>query len=134
MILFVDDERRHISSYVTELEELGYTVVCENSVDQALQFLDRNRSNLKLIILDIMMPPGQAFKKLDTDEGRRTGVFFFERVKERAPELPVIVLTNVADDELMDRLRDEKNCWYFQKKHYLPYEIAQEVKRIYPLG
>lgn len=134
MILFVDDERRHISSYVSELEELGYRVVCENSVDQALQFLNNNRSNLKLIILDIMMPPGRSFKKMDTDEGRRTGVYFFEQVKERAPELPVIVLTNVSDDDVLDRLRDEENCWYFQKKDYLPYEIAQEVKRIYPLS
>ena len=134
MILFVDDERRHISSYVTELEELGYKVICENSVDQALHFLDKNRINLKLLILDIMMPPGKSFKKMDTDEGRRTGIYFFEQVKERAPELCVIVLTNVADEDLMDRLREEDNCWYFQKKDYLPYEIAQEVKRIYPLS
>src|SRR5690242_19172073 len=119
MILFVDDERRHISSYVTELEELGYIVICENSVDQALHFLDKNRSNLKLLILDIMMPQGKSFKRMDTEEGRRTGIYLFEQVKERAPELCVIVLTNVADVELMDRLREEDNCWYFQKKDYL---------------
>jgi len=129
MILFVDDESRHMNSYAQDLTEAGYEIVFQRNVDQALEYLTEHVTEIKLLILDIMMPPGKTFKDADTDEGRRTGVQFYERVREKMPELPVIILTNVADDELMDKFREDENCRYFQKKHYLPFEIVQEVKK-----
>ena len=130
MILFVDDEIRHTSNFVLELEARGYQISFQSDVDLALQFLEENQNDIELMILDIMMPPGKKFREVDTDEGLRTGVRFYERAREISPELPVIILTNVSDVELEVQFQKEANCWYFQKKHYLPYEIAQEVNRI----
>ena len=130
MILFVDDEIRHTSNFVLELEARGYQISFQSDVDLALQFLEENQNDIELMILDIMMPPGKSFRDVDTDEGLRTGVYLYERAREISPELPVIILTNVSDVELEVQFQKEANCWYFQKKHYLPYEIAQEVNRI----
>ena len=130
MILFIDDESRHMGSYRDELKLSGCEVVFESDTDGAWEFFEKNTHRIELIILDIMMPPGKSFEDADTEEGRRTGVHFYHRVRERAPELPVIILTNVADDDLMDSFRDDENCWYFEKMRYMPFEIAREVKRI----
>jgi CheY-like chemotaxis protein len=130
MILFVDDERRHTSDFVRELEESGYQISFQSNVDLALQFLEESENDIELMILDIMMPPGKRFRDVDTDEGLRTGVYLYERAREIRPELPVIILTNVSDVELELQFQREANCWYFQKKHYLPYEVSHEVNRI----
>ena len=129
MILFVDDERRHSDSYIRELNK-KYQVIFHKDVDRAWQCFEKDTDEIELLILDIMMPPGDTFRKVDTDEGRRTGISFYEKIRKRTPRLPVIVLTNVADEEVEHRFRVEENCWYFQKEHYLPYELLKEVEQI----
>ena len=129
MILFVDDEARWVDSLVRELTE-KYEVSFYRDVDSAWQCFEEFPDDIELLILDIMMPPGNVFKEFDTDEGRRTGIFFYEKVRDREPWLPVIILTNVSDEEVIHRFRTEKNCWLFEKTDYLPYQIVQEVDQI----
>jgi DNA-binding response OmpR family regulator len=132
VILFVDDERRHIDSYTDDLTRSGYDVVYRPGVDNAVHYFDANSAEIRLVILDLMMSPGKTFENVDTDDGLRTGVHFYYRVREKVPELPVIILTNVNEDDVRAIFEGDENCWYFEKEHYLPYEITQEVKRIYP--
>ncbi|MFQ5603009.1 MAG: response regulator [bacterium] len=130
MILFLDDEKREMDSYAKELELCGYKVVFQKNVDEAWHFFENNVDGIDLLILDIMMPPGSIFKKVDTREGLRTGVHFFERIRKAAPDLPVIILTNVSDYQLLQRFRKEDNCNFFRKEDYLPFELAEEVEKI----
>jgi DNA-binding response OmpR family regulator len=130
MILFVDDERRYMTAYVEELEAAGYHVSIKTTIDAAHDYFEEHLPEIKLLILDIMMSPGKTFQDEDTHEGLRTGVNFYERVRDRAPDLPVIILTNADDEELIDRFDAEENCRYRQKEKYMPVEIAQEVKEI----
>ena len=130
MILFIDDEKREMDSYVKELGFSGYKVSFQNDADDALRFFEGNLSRLDLLILDIMMPPGSSFKDVDTDLGLRTGVRFYERIREKAPDLPVMILTNVSDERVADRFRRENKCWLLRKEEYLPFEFAEEVKKV----
>jgi len=130
MILFVDDERRRVSSYVEELEDSGYTIEFQTKVDDAWNYFEEHVDEIELLILDIMMSPGRAFQDEDTDGGLRTGVHFYERVRDRAPYLPVMVFTNASPEAMTERFRGEENCWYMPKTDYLPYEIAREIRRI----
>jgi len=132
MILFVDDERRHTDAYTQDLIRSGYKVVYPPGVDNAVHYFDANSTQIELVILDLMMPPGKTFEHVDTDDGLRTGKHFYYRVREKVSKLPVIILTNVSEDDVRAEFERDKNCWYFEKEHYLPYEITQEVKRIYP--
>lgn len=130
MILFVDDERRWAESYVEELELSDHQVSFQMNVDVALQEFERNRPQIELLILDIMMSPGLSFRDIDTDLGLRTGIRFYERIREQAPDLPVIIFTNVSDRTVESRFAEEKNCWFLRKIDYLPHEIAEQVNWI----
>lgn len=133
MILFIDDEKRYSTIYVEAIEDEGHVVEFQKDVDEAWGFFDANADDIDLIVLDIMMSPGSTFGDEDTEGGLRTGLFFYERVREKAPDLPVVILTNASDEELIDRFRGEVRCWFRQKKNYLPFEIAREVRRILAL-
>lgn len=131
MILFVDDEgRRFVGSYLEELERSGFSVHHEVGVDSALAFLRGNLTNIGLLILDVMMPPGEAFKEVDTDEGRTTGIPFFEAVRALASDLPVIILTNNTKAEVRQRFLREDKCWFYQKYEHLPHELVEKVRKI----
>jgi CheY-like chemotaxis protein len=131
MILLIDDEPRGISSYKEDLQlelEPKYEVKYLKRVDDALRFFEEKAGQIDLIILDIMMPPGESFRDDKTTEsGLRTGVSFYERVRKTAPKLPVIILTNVSDPRVLDRFNREANCWFLQKKDVLPFQLTETV-------
>ncbi|MCA9016326.1 MAG: response regulator [Planctomycetaceae bacterium] len=132
MILFVDDETRLMDSYVEELKLSGYEVEFQPNVDKALAFFTKNHANIELMILDIMMPPGASFEGGDNIWGLRTGQYFYEKIRPMAPDLPVIILTNVSDELLAERFQQENNCWFLRKEDFLPFELVQQIRQILP--
>ncbi len=128
MILFVDDEKREVESYVRELQLSGFHVCFQNDVDSALRYFRENAENISILVLDLMMPAGSAFAKEDTDMGLRTGVRFYDSVRARAPDLPVIVLTNVSDESVARRFSAEHQCRFLRKEDYLPFEVVEEIR------
>ena len=79
MILFLDDEERRLSSHVMELRISGYQVNFFKDVSEALTFFEKHVDAIKLLILDIMMPPSGSFQSEDTEAGLRTGVRFLKK-------------------------------------------------------
>jgi DNA-binding NtrC family response regulator len=132
MILFVDDEQREMDSFYLELQmQLSANkVVFINKVDEALKFFKENIDQIQLLILDIMMPPGAEYKNVDTQQGLRTGVKFFETVRAEAPDLPIIIFTNVTEPRVADDFMKQKKCQFFRKENYAPAELAEEVLKI----
>jgi len=77
-ILLVDDAEIILDTYSCLLSEKGYTVVTANSGDQALEeFL---KQPFDLVITDLAMMDGD-------------GITLLEKIKERSPNTPTIVLT-----------------------------------------
>jgi CheY-like chemotaxis protein len=148
MILFVDDEPRYISSFVEELElEFGKDKInCSKDVDEALDFFNHNSNEIKIIILDEMMPPGKTFKNGLTQTGLRTGLFFYKHIRQNFPDLPIIIFTNIPDDytfsdsanhfeigEISKKFKediDNRKALYLQKEDLFPYELAAIVRKI----
>jgi DNA-binding response OmpR family regulator len=130
MILFIDDERREMDSYYLELELSGYQVRFKTDVDAALIFFDDHLDSINMVILDIMMPPGKIFANSDTKLGLRTGLPVFERLREKSPHLPILILTNVSDTEVRNRFRQEDRCWFYRKEDVLPFELIQYIEEI----
>ena len=130
MIIMVDDELRRMAAYVWELRDTGYQVEMCSSVDTALANLEANLPQVRLLILDVMMPPGQAFKNLDTQDGLRTGERFYERVRQLSADLPVFFLTNVSDPHFTKKYLRERHCKVLHKEYYQPFELADEVRRM----
>jgi CheY-like chemotaxis protein len=132
MILFVDDETREVRDYVEELEISKYEVIFVDNVDEALLFLREKPDKIDLLILDIMMPPGSNFEKMDTQIGLRTGICFYNEVRSKNPDLWVLILTNVSDEEVAEEFRDEKYCEFLRKEEFLPLQLVEKVKEILP--
>jgi DNA-binding NarL/FixJ family response regulator len=138
MILFIDDERRSMSSYVEELErQLAETnqqkeVVFLSDVDKALETFNDRFREIEVVVLDIMMPFGKHFDKESTDGGLRTGERFYEHIRRRTLDLSVVILSNVNDARLSKRFSTEEHCWFLQKKDYFPYEFAEAVTEVMP--
>jgi CheY-like chemotaxis protein len=128
MILLVDDEKRYMDSYAEELELQAFAVTVKRDVDDAWRFLEQHLVDIELLILDIMMPPGEFLMDADTNKGLRTGVRFFERARQLSSALPIIVLTNVSDAAVVEQFRGEPNCSFCRKEDYLPFELADEIK------
>ena len=134
MILFIDDEQRYMDAYRQELEIAGHDVSFVNDVDAAAEFLDAHADSIRLVILDLMMPPGHTFRGEDTREGLLTGVRFYERIRKRTLRLPVIIFTNISDEEVLARFEAETHCWFLHKSDVFPYELAERVKDILASG
>lgn len=130
MILFVDDERQNNLEYMEELKFAGKKVEFRKDVAVAFNFLIEHLQEIELLILDIMMPPGDLINENDANGGMRTGVRFYEVVRQMAPELPILILTNVSAHEVQERFDGEYRCWYIRKEKCLPYELSNEVKGI----
>jgi CheY-like chemotaxis protein len=132
MILFVDDEMREVRDYVNELEISGYPVVFMDDASEALEFFYNKSRKVSLLILDLMMPPGSNFEGMDTELGLRTGVCFFKKIREKAPDLYVFVLTNVSDDDVAKHFHSERKCQLLRKEDFLPLQLVEKVKEVLP--
>lgn len=77
-ILIVDDEKNILKLYQAELEDEGYTVVTANSGKEALDIFEKEDPDI--VTLDVLMP--------DID-----GIQVLRQIKEKKPDLPVIMLT-----------------------------------------
>lgn len=131
MILFVDDEDIRMESYREELEFASYKVQYESSVDSAIVFFKENLEDIELIILDVMMPPGEAFANQKTHHGLRTGAYLYEYIRKVRSNIPVIFLTNVSDEALINKVEQasgEALIKFFEKKELLPFELVDKVK------
>lgn len=77
-VLVVDDEKNILKLYKSELEDEGYNVITASSGREALEVFEREAPDL--VTLDILMP--------DMD-----GIQVLRQMKEKRPNIPVIMLT-----------------------------------------
>jgi DNA-binding NarL/FixJ family response regulator len=130
MIVFIDDEPRFMDSYVDYLNNFSdYKVKEISSVDEAAIFLgnEANSTDLQLLIIDVMMPPGETFKSVDTKKGLRTGEFLYYKIREEHPQLPIIIFTNVSDPEFKKKFESEKMFRFMRKEDYRLKEFLEEI-------
>ena len=92
MILFIDDEKRRMESWVEALRDEGFEVVQVGSVDAALDIAeDRARRPLiEAVIWDMMMPPKSRLGSDETRAGLATGAKLALRLRELLPRTPLI--------------------------------------------
>ena len=127
-ILFIDDDRRRMRLYVSELERSGHEVVFEDNVDAALATF-RFRDDFDLVVLDISMDAGTAYRFEDTGGGTRTGLPLYDTIRAERPELRIVVLTNVPTLRIAAHFeRDNDRLWRLvHKPDVLPRQFADLV-------
>jgi len=83
-ILLVDDEIEILNLNNTILSNQGYTVLCSNNGDEAMQVLEKNSADIDLLFTDVVMP------------GRFNGFELAEEALKLQPRLKVLFTTGYA--------------------------------------
>jgi PAS domain S-box-containing protein len=113
LVLVVDDEVAIRSLMQQTLEDLGYTVVTAEHGAQALELFDRIGEEVKLVLLDLVMP---------VLDGADTAV----ALNSRKPGVPILVLSGIADEDALGRFGHVRIAG-FVPKPFAPEQLAQAV-------
>ena len=113
-ILWVDDEVDLLKSHIMFLEERGYKVKPVANGEDAVGLIGREQFDL--VLLDQMMPG-------------MDGLTTFARIKEKNPALPVVMITKLEEEELIDEAL-RKRIDDFLLKPINPVQILSAARRI----
>jgi len=92
-VLVVDDESSFAEDATEIIQRAGFEVTTATSYTKAVQALEQHTYDV--VTLDIMMIIGQE-EQIDRDEadsGRRTGLVLFEQIRQRWPQLKIVVVS-----------------------------------------
>ena len=113
-ILWVDDEVDLLKSHIVFLEEKGYHVTPVANGEDAIGLIGREAFDI--VLLDQMMPG-------------MDGLTIFMRIKDANPSMPVVMITKIEEDELIDEAL-RKRIDDFLLKPVNPVQILSAVRRI----
>lgn len=101
-ILVVDDEEPVRDAVVELLHRLGYRASAARNGAEAMEILTGPDDEVELVILDLSMPEMDGYEA-------------FTRIRDRHPDLFVIVSSAYALDDKTSRLRDDGKCRFVSK-------------------
>ena len=113
-VLVVDDESIVLDSCKKVLAMEGIDVVLSASADQALTAL--GKETFSLILVDFKMP-------------RKDGLSFMKDVKEKWPEVPIIVMSGYATPETIDEV-SKTGAAKFIAKPFTPDELIEAIRQV----
>lgn len=124
-IVWIEDDVNIIDPVVRPLERAGHRILRLCSVQEVLENVELIR-NSDLILLDIILPPGDVSRKY----GRYSGVELLQGLKEEHRiETPVVVLSVVTNVEVYRRLR-ELGVKDIIRKPILPSKLKGRVEHV----
>jgi len=114
-ILIVEDEDFLIRTLEDNLIAEGYTIDSARNGEEAIEKIGKKKPDL--ILLDILMP-------------KKDGFYVLEEVKKN-PEwklVPVVVLSNLGEDEIIKKALEAGADDYFIKSQHPIQEVIEKVK------
>ena len=126
-ILWVDNKKTHILTYIHALEDEGYVVEIVANPMATLDAL--KKSSWDLIIMDQHLPHGKEFSNHDTGGGYKTGLALARRIRSQNSELP-IVCCSIGTDDFSIEWFETKAAGYWPKASLTPESVVRYVQRI----
>ena len=112
-VLLVDDEKMVLEVGKAILQRLGHEVITAESGAEALDQWGQHQNSIGCVVLDLTMPGMN---------GKET----FERLRGMSPELPIIIASGLAVDQVNSQFDDMPPTSVIQK----PYQIADLSDKI----
>lgn len=103
MILIVDDEPWFVGPLTEALADAGFTTQLASTPDECMKALAGGQ-RIEAVVLDVMLPPGSLDPR-EVDYGVNTGLVLLRRIRERHPNVPVILHSVRRDFELPEKER-----------------------------
>jgi DNA-binding NarL/FixJ family response regulator len=101
----MDDNLRGMKYYIEYLELDGFIVKSFDVDEDAIDYVEKNRNRIVLVILDVIIP-SRRFKKEDTDSYYTTGVALLKLIRGVLPKVPMILFTIRQDLELDSAMKN----------------------------
>jgi DNA-binding response OmpR family regulator len=114
-VLFIEDDPAVAEMYKLKLELDGYTVVVAKDGEEGLEMADASPPDI--IFLDTRLPKMDGFAVLER-----------LRSAERTAEIPVIILSNYGERELVDRGLKLGALEYLIKSQTTPANLSRGVE------
>ncbi len=114
-VLLVEDDTALAQMYRIKLERDGYTVQVAGDGEEALAILGGQLPDL--IFLDVRLP-------------RMDGLAFLERIRatERTKDIPVVIVSNYSEEELVSRGLQLGALEYLIKSQTTPGRLSEGVR------
>lgn len=128
-VVIVDDEPVPTNYYLYALKMAGFDALVFGDVDEAAVAFQEwfSRGDMPaVVILDVMMPPGQSFARADTAEGLRTGLVFYLELRRKWPAVPMIALTHAQLTE--GQFDGDPNAKVVSKVRCPPMDLVELVR------
>lgn len=116
-ILIVEDDEFLSKMYAAKLDLEGFQVTEAATGLQGLKAVEKDKPDL--ILLDLNLPEMDGFEVL-------------KRIKEaeNTRDIPVLVLTNYAQKDNIDKCLNLGASDYLIKAHFVPSEVIAKIKTI----
>ena len=117
-ILLIEDDQMIREIYTYTLEKVGFNVLTAEDGEEGIKLV-KNNFDAKLILLDVIMP-------------NMNGIEVFKRLKGDLAihKIPVVLLSNLTDDDIIDKAMDLGIYGYLVKAQFSPYQLVDKVKEI----
>lgn len=117
IILIIEDDEVLLRSLYLTFHENGHTIASSTDGETALKMTERIRPDL--ILLDLLIPKISGFEYLKDIKSN-----------EILRAIPVIVLSNLGDEESIKKAKDLGALDYFIKSNTDLSELAEKVNKI----
>lgn len=118
-ILIAEDEKLLAKVLKEEFEDAGFDVVSAFNGLDALKELKAKSKDIDLVILDLLMPVIDGFQVLEEMRKDQT---------HNLSSIPVIVLSNLGQDDEIKRAFQSGAADYFVKSQHPISEVVEKVK------
>ncbi len=121
-ILIVDDDTDYLFQMKMALKEMGFEVITADTQKEAETIIEKTRPDLA--VLDLMM------------ENQDTGFILCHKLKNRYPDLPIIIVSAVTAETgmLFDVTTEEERDWIkadlFLDKGIRMDQLYKEIKKL----
>ena len=117
LILIAEDEIAYGRILKNMLEKEGYEVVVASNGEEFLQLA--NKRLAALVILDLVMPVRNGFQVISD----------MKKIK-KLKEIPIIALSNLGQDEDIERAKKLGADEYIVKSDEALYDVINKIKRL----
>lgn len=117
LILLIEDDPFLIDIYTIKLKEEGYAIEIADDGEEAMAKIKELKPNL--ILLDIVLPNvngWEILRRIKKDGGLK--------------DLKIIILSNLAEKEEVEKGMGFGADKYLVKAHYTPTEVVKEITKI----
>lgn len=118
-VLVVDDDADILEMSAFSLTAKGFDVLQAKDGKEALEWLKRKGAEIRLIVLDIVMPVMDGFEFLETI-----------KKKEEYKNIPVVIASNLESDADRQAAFALGAKDFYEKVKVNPSQVAEKVKQL----